>query len=95
MALIFEWDPRKAHRNLAIHQGVSFEEASTTFQDPLSITIDDPGHSVGEDRLLLLGHSNRNRLLVVVHTDRGDRIRLISARLATNKERLVYEEDSG
>ncbi|KAB2959807.1 MAG: BrnT family toxin [Candidatus Methylomirabilis oxygeniifera] len=90
MALVFEWDPRKARRNLAIH-GVSFDEASTAFQDPLSKTIDDPLHSEDEERFVLLGHSHRNRLLVVVHTERGGRIRLISARLAANKERVMYE----
>jgi uncharacterized DUF497 family protein len=91
MALVFEWDPKKACRNLAVH-GVSFGEASTAFQDLLSETIDDPLHSENEERSVLLGHSHRNRLLVVVHTERGDRIRLISARLATNKERMMYEE---
>ncbi|HWQ70674.1 MAG TPA: BrnT family toxin [Patescibacteria group bacterium] len=72
--------------------GVSFDEASTAFQDPLSKTIDDPLHSEDEERFVLLGHSHRHRLLVVVHTERGDRIRLISARLAANKERIRYEE---
>lgn len=91
MALLFEWDPRKARRNLTIH-GVSFDEASTAFQDPLSRTIDDPLHSEDEERFVLLGHSHRNRPLVVVHTERGDRIRLISARLAANRERVRYEE---
>ena len=93
MALLFEWDPKKARRNLVIH-GVSFDEASTVFQDPLSITIDDPLHSEDEERSVLLGHSYRNRLLVIVHTERGDRIRLISARVATNRERLRYEENA-
>lgn len=91
MALLFEWDPRKARRNLTIH-GVSFDEASTAFQDPLSRTIADPLHSEDEERFVLLGRSHRNRLLVVVHTERGDRIRLISARLAGNRERVRYEE---
>ena len=91
MALLFEWDPRKARRNLTIH-GVSFDEASTAFQDPLSQTIADPLHSEDEKRFVLLGRSHRNRLLVVVHTERGDRIRLISARLAGNRERVKYEE---
>jgi uncharacterized DUF497 family protein len=91
MALLFEWDPRKARRNLTLH-GVSFDEASTAFRDPLSKTIDDPLHSEDEERFVLLGHSHRNRLLVVVHTERGDRIRLISARLAGNGERITYEE---
>ena len=91
MALLFEWDPRKARRNLTTH-GVSFDEASTAFQDPLSNTIADPLHSEDEERFVLLGRSHRNRLLVVVHTERGDRIRLISARLASNRERIRYEE---
>jgi uncharacterized DUF497 family protein len=92
MALLFEWDPRKARRNLTVH-GVSFDEASTAFQDPLSKTIADPLHSEDEERFVLLGHSHRNRLLVVVHTERGDRIRLISARVASNRERATYEEN--
>jgi len=72
--LIFEWDPQKAKSNLIKH-GVSFEEASTAFQDTLSLTIDDPLHSIDEDRVVLIGMSNKNRLLVVVHTERGDNIR--------------------
>ena len=91
MALLFEWDPKKARRNLALY-GVSFDEASTAFQDPLSRTIRDPLHSEDEERFVLLGHSQRNRLLVVVHTERGDGIRLISARLAGSRERVTYEE---
>ncbi len=91
MALLFEWDPRKARSNLAKH-GVSFDEASTTFEDILSIAIGDPLHSEDEERFVLVGHSCRNRLLVVVHTDRGDRVRIISARPATRVERTRYEE---
>jgi len=91
MGLFFEWDPRKAKRNIALH-AVTFDEASTVFRDPLSCTIIDPLHSAGEERYVLTGLSNRNRLLVVVHTERGARIRIISARLATNKERKQYEE---
>ena len=93
MALQFEWDPEKARTNVAKH-GVSFDEASTVFRDPLSIAIGDPLHSEDEDRLVLIGSSCRNRLLVVVHTERGDRIRIISARPATTRERLRYEEDA-
>ena len=92
MGLLFEWDPKKPRQNIRAH-GVSFDEASTAFRDPLSKTIDDPLHSVGEERFVLIGHSIRGRLLVVVHTERGDRIRIISARLATRKERLNYEEN--
>lgn len=88
--LIFEWDPNKATKNLRKH-GVSFEEATTAFTDPLSITIRDPLHSDQEDRFILIGMSNKNRLWVIVHTDRQDRIRIISARKATKKERKQYE----
>jgi uncharacterized protein len=91
MALLFEWDRKKARSNLAKHR-VSFDEASTAFRDALSITISDPLHSEDEDRFVLIGYSNRNRLLVVVHTDRGDRIRIISARPATKRERIRHEE---
>jgi uncharacterized DUF497 family protein len=86
----FEWDP--AAVNLRKH-GVAFEEAATTFADPLSLTIGDPLHSRGETRFVLLGRSRAGRLLVVVHAERGDSIRLISARPATRKERNTYEED--
>ena len=90
--LIFEWDPQKAKSNLEKH-GVSFEEASTAFQDTLSLTIDDPLHSIDEERVVLIGMSNKNRLLVVVHTERGDNIRIISAKKATKKERKNYESN--
>ena len=90
--LIFEWDPQKAKSNLEKH-GVSFEEASTAFQDTLSLTIDDPLHSIDEERLILIGMSQKNRILVVVHTERGDNIRIISARKATKKERKNYESN--
>lgn len=91
MAMLFEWDPGKAQRNMRVH-AVSFDEASTAFHDPLSSTIEDPLHSEAEERYVLLGRSHRGRLLVVIHTERGERIRLISARLATNRERKQYEE---
>ena len=93
MALLFEWDQKKARRNLKTH-AVSFDEASTAFRDPLSVTITDPLHSEHEERLVLIGHSHRQRLLVVIHTERGDRIRIISARPATIRERLRYEENA-
>ncbi|HEY2951752.1 MAG TPA: BrnT family toxin [Verrucomicrobiae bacterium] len=93
MPLQFEWDGSKANSNRAKH-GVSFEEASTVFGDPLSLTISDPAHSHAEDRFIILGHSHRQRLLVVVHTDRGDRIRIISARRASRHERKNYEESN-
>jgi uncharacterized protein len=90
--MLFEWDSKKARSNLAKH-GVSFDEAGTAFQDTLSITIADPLRSADEERFILMGHSCRDRLLVVVHTDRGDRVRIISARLANGRERKNYEED--
>jgi uncharacterized DUF497 family protein len=92
MGLLFEWDPKKARLNIKTHD-VSFDEASTAFRDPLSRTIDDPLHSEDEERFVLIGRSIQGRLLVIVHTDRGERIRIISARLATRKERLRYEEN--
>ena len=93
MALVFEWDPRKARGNVAKH-GVTFDEASTVFQDVLSATIGDPLHSEDEERFVLIGHSHRGRLLVVVHTERGDRVRVITARPATARERREYEENA-
>ena len=87
----FEWDPEKAARNLAKHD-VSFHEAATVFGDPLATTYDDPDHSDEEDRFLTFGHTSDGRLLVVSHTDRGDRTRIISARKATRKERKQHEE---
>ena len=91
MALVFEWDEQKARRNLAKH-AVSFDEAATVFADVLSLTIEDPLHSTDEQRFVTTGESNRNCLLVVVHADRGDRIRIISARQATPRERRTHEE---
>jgi uncharacterized DUF497 family protein len=85
----FEWDPAKTERNLAKHGG-SFEEAVTAFSDPLSLTVFDPDHSTDEDRYVLQGVSSFGRLLVVAHTDRPARIRIISARLATRRERRSY-----
>jgi hypothetical protein len=93
MGLIFEWDETKARQNVKKHR-VSFEEASTIFGDPLSHTIFDPLHSDDEDRFVILGESNRQRLIVAVFTERGDRIRIISARIATHRERMDYEEGS-
>jgi uncharacterized protein len=89
----FEWDPEKAAANLAKH-GVAFPEAATVFGDPLAITYSDPDHSDDEDRFLTFGHSSEGHLLVVSHTDRGERTRIISARRATRKERKLYEEGS-
>ncbi len=87
----FEWDPEKAARNWVKH-GVSFHEAATVFGDPLAITYHDPDHSEDEERFLTFGHSNEGHLLVVSHTDRGERTRIISARRATRRERKIYED---
>ncbi len=89
----FEWDPRKAEINLRKHD-VSFSEAATVFGDDLAITVPDPDHSIREDRYITIGWSNRRRLLIVAHTDRGDRIRIISARELTSSERKAYEEEN-
>ncbi len=91
MGLLFEWDEEKNRANIRKH-GVSFDEASTIFGDPLSVTVDDSQHSIQESRWVTLGHSARHRLLVVVHADRGKRVRIISARIATRFERETYEE---
>jgi hypothetical protein len=89
----FQWNPDKARSNLQKH-GVSFEEAVTIFGDPLALTIDDPEHSLSEIRFLTIGFSRLQRLLVVSHTDIENQVRLISARLATSKERKNYESGS-
>lgn len=87
----FAWDPKKASANLRKHK-VSFEEASTAFRDPLSITGNDPDHSIAERRLISFGISSGGRLLVIAHADDGTTVRIISARLATRRERKLYEE---
>lgn len=87
----FSWDPKKAAANLKKH-GVSFEEASTVFHDTLSVTGSDPDHSGEEQRFVTFGNSSQDRLLVVAHTDEGETIRIISARLVTRQERRIYEE---
>jgi hypothetical protein len=86
----FEWDPKKAEANLAKHR-VSFEDASTVFGDPLAGTIPDPLRSAEEARFITVGHSDSGSLVVVVHAERGERARIISARLATPVERRRYE----
>ncbi len=88
----FEWDEQKAATNLRKHK-VSFVEAETVFGDSLSRTFPDPDHSIEEDRFITIGTSRRNRVLIVSHTDRGDRNRIISARKATPQERRAYEEE--
>ncbi len=87
----FEWNPDKANLNLKKH-GVSFIEASTVFNDPLSVTFPDPDHSYGEERYVIIGLSSASRILVVPHTDRVDRVRIISAREANRNERRFYED---
>lgn len=93
MTANFEWDEEKASLNLKKH-GISFNEAITVFEDPYSITLDDPIHSQLEARFLIIGYSRYNRLLLVVHTEREKNIRIISARRVTNGERKLYEQDN-
>jgi uncharacterized protein len=88
----FEWDENKAEKNLTKH-GVAFDEAKSVFNDPLFITFADPEHSIGERRFIILGESIQGRLLVVAYTERNSVTRLISARVATRRERRVYESD--
>ena len=92
MALRFTWDPRKAAANARKHR-VTFIEACTAFGDPLSATVPDPDHSAGEHRFLLMGLTGAGRLVVVAHTEEGDEIRIITARLANRRERKAYEEE--
>ncbi|MDP3030400.1 MAG: BrnT family toxin [Deltaproteobacteria bacterium] len=86
----FEWDPEKARRNLKKH-GVLFDEAVTAFYDSLSATFDDPDHSDDEQRYITIGFSSQGRLLVVAHAERGEIVRIISARLANAHERKRHE----
>lgn len=88
----FECDPEKAAKNLRKRK-VSFSEAATVLGDPLAITVTDPDHSVDEDRYITVGMSYRLRLLIVAHAERGDRIRIISARELTRAEREAYEQE--
>ncbi len=91
---LFEWNPEKAEANLKKH-GVSFEEAETVFSDPLSLTVPDPLHSDEENRFIITGFSDQQRQLVVIHTDHGDKIRIISARPAASGEKKKYEQENG
>ena len=91
MAIGFEWDARKAASNLKRH-GVSFQEAIGVFTDPLARIFDDEDHGIDEQRELIIGHSTRQRVLLVAFTQRETTIRIISARKATAHERKVYEE---
>ena len=88
----FEWDLNKAKNNFIKHK-VSFEEAATIFYDPLAVMGANPDHSYREERMIKSGISSSGRLLVVSHTDRGDKIRIISARKAKRYERRIYEEE--
>jgi len=91
MKLNFEWNEEKATANLKKHK-ISFDEATTVFSDPFSITIPDPDHSVEEERYIDIGTSDKGRVLVVVYTERGANIRIISCRKAAPAERRCYEE---
>jgi uncharacterized protein len=92
MSLKFEWDPRKAVSNFSKH-GVSFQDALTAFADPLARIFDDEDHSIKEQREIIIGHSAKERLLVVCFTARGESVRILSARKATRRERKEYEEN--
>ena len=92
-SLKFEWDPKKAARNLRKH-GVSFEEAASVFNDLLATVYEDPDHSARERRYLTIGTSRQGRLLHISFADRGERIRIINARKVTSKERKLYEEEN-
>ncbi len=89
----FEWNPNKAVMNLRKHS-ISFQEATTVFDDSLSVAFPDPDHSIGESRYVIIGMSGSGQLLVVSHTDRENRTRIISARRASRHERRFYEEGS-
>ena len=90
--MIYEWDPGKAAANLKKH-GVSFREATSTFSDPFALTFNDPDHSSDERRFITIGTSTKHRVVFLAHADRGeDRIRIISARVATKTERHAYQE---
>jgi uncharacterized protein len=86
----FEWNPQKAEINSKKHS-VSFEEASSVFGDTLSVTYPDPKHSINEERFIMIGLSDKQRVLVISHAYRGETIRIISARPATKRERQFYE----
>ena len=89
----FEWDPAKAEINRKKHR-VEFSEATSVFADTFSITFADPDHSDDEVRFITMGMSDQGRLLIVSHTDRDDRLRLISSRIANRRERKTYEEEN-
>jgi len=86
----FEWDKKKAAENIRKH-GISFHEAATVFGDSLAVTFDDSEHSIGEDRLLTFGTTRTGKLVIVSHTERNRKMRIISTRLMTKQERNIYE----
>jgi uncharacterized DUF497 family protein len=89
----FTWDPKKASENIKKHK-ITFDEAVSVFHDPLAKITDDPDHSIDEERFLLIGHSSRENLLIVVHVykEEVETIRIVSARKATKKEKRDFEE---
>ena len=93
MLVNFEWDPAKAQTNRRKHR-VAFEEAATVYGDALALTYPDPDHSISEQRFITVGMSSAKRVLIVAHAERGESIRIISARKATQRERKQYEENS-
>jgi uncharacterized protein len=93
MTLEFEWDPGKAEENIKKH-GVGFDEALTVFADPSARIFDDPDHSNDETREIIIGYSKRQRLLLVSFTERAPKVRIISARRATKRERQDYEQSA-
>ena len=93
MSLQFEWDPHKEAKNKRKHK-IVFKEASSVFADFLSATMPDPDHSMDEDRFIIVGYSDKKRPLMVSYTERGNQIRIISARKLTPVERIQYEETS-
>ena len=94
MSVRFEWDKHKAAINIRKHHGISFDEASTVFDDSLAVIFDDEDHSIDEAREIIIGRSIRHRLVLVCFTEVAkDVIRILSARLATKKERKDYEEN--
>jgi hypothetical protein len=94
MSFEFEWDPKKAAANLKNHEGVSFEEGMTVFADPLAKIFKDEEHSFDEQREIIIGHSTRQRLILVSFTAAGTKVRIFSAREATATERKDYEENT-
>ena len=92
--MVYEWNAGKAKTNIQKH-GVSFDEAATVFLDPLALTFPDPYHSGGEEREITIGYTTGHQVVFVSHCQRGNRVRIISARKATRKERRQYEEGIG